>query len=77
VDVTDVDDAGNGPYGHPMIATADGGEFAGDRLKGTIVGVGGDWLLVGDDGYARLDVRSTFRTVDRHISSCTSAACCR
>ena len=64
VDVTDVDDAGNGPYGHRMIATAGGGEFAGDRLKGTIVGVGGDWLLVGDDGYARLDVRSTFRTVD-------------
>ena len=36
----------------------------GDRLKGSIVGPGGDWLLIGEDGYGRLDVRNTVQTVD-------------
>ena len=42
-----------------------GGEVSGDRLKGSIApSAGGDWLLIGQDGYGRLDVRNTVVTVD-------------
>lgn len=57
-------DLGASPVCHRVIATATGGEAAGDRLKGTFVGAGGDWLVVGSDGYGRLDVRITLETVD-------------
>lgn len=59
-----MDDAGAGPFGARMIFNVTGGEFAGDRLKGEIIGAGADWCLVGPDGYGRLDVRATFRTHD-------------
>jgi len=65
VDVGGVADVGTGPYGHRMIAAGSGGEVVGDRLKGTIApSAGGDWLLIGQDGYGRLDVRNTVLTVD-------------
>lgn len=65
VDVGGVADVGTGPYGHRMIAAGSGGEVVGDRLKGTIAPTaGGDWLLIGQDGYGRLDVRNTVLTVD-------------
>ena len=65
VDVGGVTDVGTGPYGHRMIAAGSGGEVVGDRLKGTISpSAGGDWLLIGQDGYGRLDVRNTVLTVD-------------
>lgn len=63
-DLSGVDDVGSGPFGQRIIANVSGGRFAGDRLKGTIVGAGGDWLLLGSDGFGRLDVRTTFQTVD-------------
>ena len=50
-----------------MIATVSGGQVSGDRLKGTVVGASGDWVLVGADGYGRTDVRVTVRTVDGAI----------
>ncbi|MGH9008407.1 MAG: DUF3237 domain-containing protein [Acidimicrobiia bacterium] len=59
-----MDDVGAGPFGHRMIFNVTGGEFAGDRLKGEIIGAGADWCLVGPDGYGRLDVRATFKTHD-------------
>jgi hypothetical protein len=55
---------GPGPFGHRMEATITGGEVSGDRLKGSLVGAGADWLLVGPDGFGRLDVRGTIETVD-------------
>jgi hypothetical protein len=64
VNIGGVGDLGTGPFGHRMIVTGTGGEVVGDRLKGTIVGPGGDWLLVGEDGYGRLDARNTVQTVD-------------
>jgi hypothetical protein len=57
-------DCGAGPFGQRMNITVTGGEVTGDRLKGTMTGAGGDWLLLGDDGFGRLDVRFTFRTHD-------------
>jgi hypothetical protein len=59
-----LDEVGTGPFGNRMIFNVTGGEFDGDRLKGTIVGAGADWCLVGPDGYGRLDVRATFKTHD-------------
>lgn len=64
VELSGVDDVGTGPLGHRMIANVSGGEFVGDRLKATVVGAGADWVLLGADGFGRLDVRTTCRTVD-------------
>lgn len=54
---------GHGPFGQRVIANVTGGQIAGDRLKGTIVG-GADGMLAGQDGFGRQDVRITFKTVD-------------
>ena len=53
-----------GPFGARLIFPITGGSFEGSRLKGTLLPVGGDWLLVGDDGIARLDYRATLETHD-------------
>ena len=55
---------GPGPYGHRIEGTVTGGEISGERLKGRIVGGGADWMLVGPDGFGRIDVRTTMQTVD-------------
>lgn len=62
-----IKDVGASPVSHRVIVTASGGEAAGDRLKGSFVGAGGDWLVIGGDGYGRLDVRLTLETVDGAI----------
>lgn len=54
----------NGPYGTRVVVPAIGGSAKGERLTGTFVGSGGDWLLVGPDGWGRLDVRGQLRTED-------------
>ena len=48
---------GDGPFGNRMFFEVTGGEVKGDRIRGTFVGGGGDWILVGPDGIGRLDVR--------------------
>lgn len=55
---------GPGPYGNRIEGTITGGEISGERLEGRIVGGGADWLLVGPDGFGRIDVRATMQTVD-------------
>jgi hypothetical protein len=52
------------PSGVRRIVDVKGGAFEGPRLKGRILPGGGDWLLVGNDGVARLDVRATLETHD-------------
>jgi hypothetical protein len=59
-----LDECGTGPFGTRMIFNITGGEFQSDRMKGEIIGAGADWLLVGPDGYGRLDVRATLKTHD-------------
>jgi hypothetical protein len=63
-DLAGTDDVGSGPFGHRLNVSVSGGEVLGDRIKGTLVGAGADWLLAGPDGYGRLDVRITLKTVD-------------
>ena len=67
--VPQVLDLGDTPLGRRRIATVTGGEFQGERLRGTVVGApAGDWLLQRSDGVTVLDVRILLRTDDgEHI----------
>jgi hypothetical protein len=55
---------GPGPYGIRLLFEATEGEVTGERVSGRLVGAGGDWLLVGPDGWGRLDVRAQIATPD-------------
>ena len=52
------------PVGTRITVAVAGGTFEGDRLRGDLLPVGGDWALLGDDGIARYDVRALLRTHD-------------
>ena len=69
LDVPQVIDIGDTPLGRRRIAAVAGGEFRGERLRGTVVGApAGDWLLQRADGVTVLDVRLLLRTDDgEHI----------
>lgn len=57
-----------GPFGTRMIFEAIGGEFrAVSGERGELLTGGADWLLVGPDGYGRLDVRAQVRMEDGAI----------
>lgn len=55
---------GQGPYGERLVFEVTGGSFEGKRLAGKILTGGADWLLVGSDGWGRLDVRVQCATAD-------------
>ncbi len=55
---------GSGPFGHRSVGTVVDGWAKGDRITGRVVGPGADWVLVGADGYAEIDVRAQIRTDD-------------
>jgi len=55
---------GPGPYGVRRIRPVLGGEVRGERIHGTVRPGGADWVLVGPDGWGRLDVRLTLHTHD-------------
>lgn len=48
--------------GTRMVAVIRAGTFEGPALRGTVQSGGGDWIVVGSDGIARLDIRATLRT---------------
>lgn len=54
---------GAGPIGTRMYYELNGGDVVGDRLRGTVLG-GGEWALIGPDGYLRVDVRAQVETHD-------------
>jgi len=54
---------GSGPAGFRAVVDTGSGVVRGDRLSGTIVGAGGDWLVV-NGPVATIDVRSTIETHD-------------
>lgn len=58
------DQVGNGPLGQRMVAEVTGGSFEGERLNGSVITPGADWLLVGQDGIGLVDVRLTLKTHD-------------
>ena len=54
-----------GPFGTRMIFEVVGGEFRGAHGEtGTFLTGGADWLLVGQDGWGRLDVRAQIQMAD-------------
>jgi hypothetical protein len=55
---------GDGPFGTRTFFEVTGGEVSGPRMSGTVLTGGGDWAVIGDDGFARLDVRGQFKTDD-------------
>jgi hypothetical protein len=55
---------GDGPYGRRHIREVTGGEVSGERINGKVGTGGSDWVLVGPDGWGRLDVRMTILTDD-------------
>jgi hypothetical protein len=57
-------DFGRGPFGQRIYLQVTEGAATGQRFNATAFGGGGDWILVGPDGYARIDVRLQFRTDD-------------
>ena len=54
---------GPGPIGTRMYYEVAGGEITGERLRGTVLG-GGEWALIGPDGFLRVDVRAQAKTHD-------------
>ena len=55
---------GPGPFGSRRIREVLGGEVSGERIAGKVGTGGADWILVGPDGWGRLDVRLTILTDD-------------
>ena len=55
---------GAGPFGTRMVIDVTGGEVEGPRIRGTFVGAGADWLILGADGFGRVDVRGQIATDD-------------
>jgi hypothetical protein len=58
---------GQTPFGERRIAKVTGGSFEGNKLKGTVRGGGGDWILVRNDGVTQLDVRLVMETDDKEL----------
>ncbi len=52
------------PLGMRVVGGVATGTVAGPRIRGTIVGPGADWMLIGSDGYGRVDVRLQVETDD-------------
>jgi uncharacterized protein DUF3237 len=49
------------------------GTCAGERLRGKFLPGGGDWVLLGNDGVARIDVRATLQTDDDELIHATNS----
>lgn len=58
---------GPGPFGTRVVSTVTGGWCKGQRLNGSFAGAAADWMLIGADGFARLDVRGQIVTEDGAI----------
>lgn len=59
---------GETPAGHRRVFAVSGGEFAGDRIRGTVMPmIGSDLLLVRADGTAQQDVRMLLKTEDEAL----------
>jgi hypothetical protein len=60
-------DLGNGPLGHRQYYELTSATIEGPRLSAKLIGTGGDWMLIGTDGFMRMDVRIQFETQDGAI----------
>ena len=60
------------PLGTRLDAIVRRGTAPGPKLDGEVRPGGGDWIVVGGDGVARLDVKATIRTPDAEMVHLTS-----
>ena len=60
-------EAGPTPSGERRIVYMTGGKFSGPRLQGRVLPGGGDWLVVGPQRNAILDVRACLEMDDGAI----------
>ncbi|HET9833072.1 MAG TPA: DUF3237 domain-containing protein [Vicinamibacterales bacterium] len=58
------EEIGPTPHGTLSIFPITGGSFDGERLRGTVLGGGGDWVTAVADGTFELDLRVTLETDD-------------
>jgi hypothetical protein len=58
------EEIGRTPHGTLSIFPITGGSFEGERLRGTVLGCGGDWVTAVADGTFELDLRATLETDD-------------
>jgi hypothetical protein len=58
------EEIGATPDGTLLIFPITGGSFDGDRLRGKVLGGGGDWVTTKADGILELDARATLETED-------------
>jgi len=58
------EDIGSTPHGMLTIFPITGGSFEGERLRGTVLSGGADWVTVAADGTLELDLRATLQTDD-------------
>ncbi len=59
-----IEDIGATRHGTLSIFPVVGGSFTGDRLRGTVLAGGGDWVTALPDGTFALDLRVTLETDD-------------
>lgn len=55
---------GAGPFGNRVIVAIAEGRWEGERLKGSVVGAGGDWAMPSGDDLMLLEVRQVLLTDD-------------
>ena len=60
----DVQIIGETAAGRRIVAPVRGGTFEGERLRGTVLGDGADWVTFRSDGAMMIDVRLTLKTDD-------------
>ncbi|WP_309601741.1 DUF3237 domain-containing protein [Sphingomonas sp.] len=64
VDLAAIVAIGDTPAGHRLVAPVSGGTFAGERLSGTVLPGGSDWVTRRTDGNSTIDVRLTLQSDD-------------
>jgi len=64
---------GSTPQGALTMVPVVGGAFEGDRLRGTVLAGGGDWIMADVDGTFSLDLRITLETDDGALIHMTFA----
>jgi Protein of unknown function (DUF3237) len=62
---------GAGPHGTRFTFPITGGDFGGPRLRGRVLGGGGDWGIVRSDGVLELSLRATLETDDGALIALT------
>lgn len=62
---------GKAPVGTRVIYPIKGGTFEGQKIKGKVRSIGGDWVLRLDSATTKLDVRLLLETDDGQLISCT------